>query len=180
MAPVTRRFVDWVAQYYCSFPGAVLRMAMSVPSALEAPRPRLGYILDGPPPDRMTPARGRVIEVLSARGELSAAVLAGAAFLLAALDLALRPRQYSLSGAHVLVTGGSQGIGLCVARECLRRGAGAASLVARGQAQLDEAAAGLRAWMFNYKNKKLAPQGETKKGSRKIFSILEMFDVLES
>src|SRR5438552_19054949 len=40
---VARRFVDWVAQYTMSPPGAVLRMAMSVAAALEPPRPILAY-----------------------------------------------------------------------------------------------------------------------------------------
>ncbi|HSV28769.1 MAG TPA: primosomal protein N', partial [Candidatus Omnitrophota bacterium] len=31
----TRRFVDWVAAYTLAAPGAVLKMAMSVPAALE-------------------------------------------------------------------------------------------------------------------------------------------------
>jgi primosomal protein N' (replication factor Y) len=75
MVPVTRRFIDWLAQYYCSYPGAVLRMAMSVPSALEPPRPIIGYALDGQPPERMTAARGRVIEALAARGEMSRSAL---------------------------------------------------------------------------------------------------------
>jgi primosomal protein N' (replication factor Y) len=38
MADALRRFVDWVAAYTLAPPGAVLRMAMSVPSALEAPK----------------------------------------------------------------------------------------------------------------------------------------------
>src|SRR5690606_16661067 len=33
-----RRLVDWVASYTLSPPGAVLRMAMSVPSALQPPK----------------------------------------------------------------------------------------------------------------------------------------------
>ncbi len=33
-----RRFIDWVAYYTLAPPGAVLRMAMSVPAALEPPR----------------------------------------------------------------------------------------------------------------------------------------------
>src|SRR5262245_7097485 len=37
MADALRRFVDWVSAYTMAPPGAVLRMAMSVPSALEAP-----------------------------------------------------------------------------------------------------------------------------------------------
>ena len=47
-------------------------------------------------------------------------------------------------GDHVIVTGGSSGIGLAVARELAARGA-VVSLLARGQERLDQAAAGLRA-----------------------------------
>ncbi len=43
-----RRFIDWVAAYTLSPPGAVLRMAMSVPAALEAPTPQAGWILAPP------------------------------------------------------------------------------------------------------------------------------------
>ncbi len=59
-----RRLVDWIAAYTLAAPGAVLKMAMSVPDALRAPRPVMGYELAGPPPERMTKARERVIEVL--------------------------------------------------------------------------------------------------------------------
>src|SRR5882757_6989975 len=38
MTDPLRRFVDWVSAYTLAPPGAVLRMAMSVPSALEAPK----------------------------------------------------------------------------------------------------------------------------------------------
>ena len=65
MAEVTRRFVEWLADYTVSPPGSVLRMAMSAPQALRPAKPRLAYELVGPPPDRMTAARARVIEVLS-------------------------------------------------------------------------------------------------------------------
>jgi len=47
MSPVMRRFVDWVAAYTLSPPGAVLRMAASVPTALEAPRPIVAYRRSG-------------------------------------------------------------------------------------------------------------------------------------
>jgi primosomal protein N' (replication factor Y) len=43
MADALRRFVDWVAAYTLAPPGAVLRMAMSVPSALEAPKTETIY-----------------------------------------------------------------------------------------------------------------------------------------
>ena len=38
-----RRLIDWVAAYTVSPPGAVLRMAMSVPDALDPERHRVGY-----------------------------------------------------------------------------------------------------------------------------------------
>src|ERR687890_390907 len=43
MADALRRFVDWVSAYTLAPPGAVLRMAMSVPSALEAPKTEIVY-----------------------------------------------------------------------------------------------------------------------------------------
>ena len=42
-----RRFVDWVAAYTMAPPGAVLRMAMSVPGALEPPGQQAGWRLSG-------------------------------------------------------------------------------------------------------------------------------------
>jgi len=68
-----RRFIDWVANYTLSPPGAVLRMAMSVPEALEPPKPVIAYRLadDAPHPDttdpgelRLTQARRRVLREL--------------------------------------------------------------------------------------------------------------------
>jgi len=65
MAMDSRRFIDWVAAYTVSPPGAVLKMAMSVPAALEQPRPQLVYGLNPSPPEfKVTPARQRVIDVL--------------------------------------------------------------------------------------------------------------------
>ena len=60
-----RRFVARVAAYTCSPPGAVLRMCMSSTSALQPEKPRLGYRLAGAPPERLTPARARVIGLLA-------------------------------------------------------------------------------------------------------------------
>jgi primosomal protein N' (replication factor Y) len=65
-----RRFVDWVATYTMSPPGAVLRMAMSVPDALLPPRLVTAYgltaqgraALDDP---SLTAARRRVLRVLA-------------------------------------------------------------------------------------------------------------------
>lgn len=70
MSEPMRRFVAWVAAYTLSPPGAVLRMAMSVTDALEAPRTQTVYrlapaatplALDGV---KLTPARRRVLDFL--------------------------------------------------------------------------------------------------------------------
>ncbi len=61
------KFVDWVAAYTLAPPGAVLRMAMSVPSALEPPRLASGYRFARMPEpgERTTAQRKRVIELLA-------------------------------------------------------------------------------------------------------------------
>ena len=68
LSEVSRRFVDWVARYTLSSPGAVLRMVMSTPEALEPPKPMIAYARTAPGPEdaglRMTPARRRVLAVL--------------------------------------------------------------------------------------------------------------------
>ncbi len=65
-----RRFIDWVANYTMASRGAVLRMALSVPAALDPPRPQIGYRIaqaqaagdTGAKPEiRLTPARQRVL-----------------------------------------------------------------------------------------------------------------------
>ncbi len=61
---VSRRFIDWLAAYTLSAPGTVLKMAISVPAALEPPKPLRAYAINpDPPPFRMTPARRRVLSV---------------------------------------------------------------------------------------------------------------------
>ena len=67
---VQRRFIDWVAGYTLAAPGAVLRMALSVPKALEPPRPVTGYRLAAGAEEaragiKPTAARGKVIAVLA-------------------------------------------------------------------------------------------------------------------
>ncbi|HYC14991.1 MAG TPA: primosomal protein N', partial [Stellaceae bacterium] len=65
-----RRFVEWVAGYTLTPPGAVLRMAMSVSEALEPPRHPMGWtisgegraILDSGEADALTLMRRRVLE----------------------------------------------------------------------------------------------------------------------
>ncbi|MEI6986747.1 MAG: primosomal protein N', partial [Rhodospirillaceae bacterium] len=83
MSEVSRRFIDWVANYTITPPGQVLRMAISVPAALEMPRQpticrptRAGL----PAGFKMTPARLVVLEqatVGPARGVADLAAAAG-------------------------------------------------------------------------------------------------------
>jgi primosomal protein N' (replication factor Y) len=62
LPPVSLDFADWVANYTLSAPGMVLRMMMSAGRAFDPPAPRYGVRLTGPAPERMTPARARVLE----------------------------------------------------------------------------------------------------------------------
>lgn len=78
MAGTTRKFVDWVAAYTLSSPGAVLRMAMSVPSALEPPRTETVYLAPEGGRDpliKLTPARKRVLDQLEGGPALAMAEL---------------------------------------------------------------------------------------------------------
>ncbi len=78
MADPLRRFIDWVAAYTLAPPGAVLRMAMSSPSALEAPRTELVYRPSADAPDalKLTAARRRVLDALKDGPAMPAAELA--------------------------------------------------------------------------------------------------------
>jgi primosomal protein N' (replication factor Y) (superfamily II helicase) len=60
-----RSLVDWVANYTLSARGMVLRMCLRMGEDLGPERVRLGVRLVGTPPKRLTPARRRLIEVLS-------------------------------------------------------------------------------------------------------------------
>jgi primosomal protein N' (replication factor Y) len=60
-----RTLVDWVANYTLSPRGMVLRMTLRMGEHLGPERVRPGVRLVGPPPQRMTPARRRIIQCLS-------------------------------------------------------------------------------------------------------------------
>jgi primosomal protein N' (replication factor Y) len=62
MTDQAMKFVEWVANYAMQPVGAVLKMAMSVPDALDPPAPATGYVRAAAATDaRMTPARTRVL-----------------------------------------------------------------------------------------------------------------------
>src|SRR3954468_19402424 len=60
-----RSLVDWVSTYTLSARGMVLRMCLRMGENLGPERMRLGVRRVGEPPRRLTPARRRVIELLS-------------------------------------------------------------------------------------------------------------------
>src|SRR6516164_8801772 len=60
-----RSLVDWVANYTLGARGMVLRMTLRMGENLGPERARMGVRLVGEPPRRLTPARRRVIELLS-------------------------------------------------------------------------------------------------------------------
>jgi primosomal protein N' (replication factor Y) len=75
-----RSFVDWVANYTVSSRGMVLRMGLRMGEDLPPERERVGVRLVGPPPQRKTAARERVLALFAdgmVRGRAEAAREAG-------------------------------------------------------------------------------------------------------
>lgn len=72
MPEVERRFIEWVASYTMTLAGQVLRMAISVPAALEPPRDVLAYrrhpANEPPHGFKMTAPRKRVLDLLEDGG----------------------------------------------------------------------------------------------------------------
>jgi len=57
-------FIDWVARYTLSSPGAVLAQALRVPAAFEAEVGRRALVIAGAEVERLTPARERVLKLM--------------------------------------------------------------------------------------------------------------------
>jgi len=74
-----RDFIDWVARWTLAPRGSVLRMAVRAPEATAAPPPKWGLRQTGKPPDRLTPARTRVLTALEAAAPIAKSALAAAA-----------------------------------------------------------------------------------------------------
>ncbi|MET1026505.1 MAG: primosomal protein N' [Dongiaceae bacterium] len=76
---ISRRFIDWVAGYSMAAPGAVLRMAMSVPDAFEPPRSVKAWravSMTGSEQKKLSPQRRRVLDVLQDQSLLQSTELA--------------------------------------------------------------------------------------------------------
>ena len=86
-----RRFVDWVANYTLSPPGMVARMLLRAPAAFDPEPPTEGLrLVDGMGPDRLTAARGRVLEMAADGQAWTKAGLAHAAGVSASVIEGLR------------------------------------------------------------------------------------------
>ncbi len=73
----SRALVDWVSAYTLALPGLVLKMAMSVPAALEPPAPTSAYLPADTFPDvRPTKARKQVMALLADGAPRTAADIA--------------------------------------------------------------------------------------------------------
>lgn len=55
-------FIDWVARYTLTSPGLVLALALRVPHAFDLENPRTGYVRGSTTPQRLSPARQRVLD----------------------------------------------------------------------------------------------------------------------
>src|SRR5690606_19825762 len=58
------RLVEWVARYTLAAPGQVLRGVLRSPEALDAPKPVIAFRRTGHEPEKLTPARLRVLDAL--------------------------------------------------------------------------------------------------------------------
>ncbi len=77
LAPALLKLVDWVSRYTLSPPGAVLRMVLSQPDALEPPKPVTAYTLaTDPPAVKMTAPRERILKLLGETPPLTPADIA--------------------------------------------------------------------------------------------------------
>ncbi len=74
-----RQFIDWVARWTLAPRGMVLRMGARAPEQAAEETPRIGVRLAGPQPERLTPARARVIQVAAGGLVFGKAALARAA-----------------------------------------------------------------------------------------------------
>jgi primosomal protein N' (replication factor Y) len=76
---ISRRFIEWVAGYNMAPLGSVLRMAMSVPDALEPERETKAWTIGDRAAGKLTEARARVLAALEDGPPLTTGDLAGIA-----------------------------------------------------------------------------------------------------
>ncbi|HQX26571.1 MAG TPA: primosomal protein N' [Alphaproteobacteria bacterium] len=64
MPEAQRKFIDWVASYTMNPKGSVLKMALSVPGALEKPKAVTAYKVIPHVPEKLSPAHRKIFDVL--------------------------------------------------------------------------------------------------------------------
>ena len=104
-----RKLVDWVSTYTLSPRGMVLRMSLRMGWDLGPERVRVGVRLVGAPPKRMTPARRRLIDILSdgllhGKSDVAREAGVGVGVIDGLVDegtLITEPMPHDLSAAHV-------------------------------------------------------------------------------
>lgn len=64
MPEAQRKFIDWVASYTMNPKGSVLKMSLSVPGALEKPKPVTAYKIVPHIPAKLSPAHRKIFDVL--------------------------------------------------------------------------------------------------------------------
>uniref|UniRef100_A0A0G4HEW0 3-dehydrosphinganine reductase n=1 Tax=Chromera velia CCMP2878 TaxID=1169474 RepID=A0A0G4HEW0_9ALVE len=76
----------------------------------------------------------------------------------------LRRKQKHVADKHVLITGGSEGLGLELAKECVRRGARRVTIVGRREGKLREAVRSLEMTRDNFYEKEMGVTRKSDKG----------------
>ncbi len=76
LAAPMRQFIDWIARYTLAPKGQVMKMALRDPEAFTPERVRTGVRITGEIPKRMTAARSRILQALSAGASLPKGELA--------------------------------------------------------------------------------------------------------
>uniref|UniRef100_A0A803JIF3 3-dehydrosphinganine reductase n=1 Tax=Xenopus tropicalis TaxID=8364 RepID=A0A803JIF3_XENTR len=103
---------------------------------------------------------------------LAAAFLVAFVLLLYMVSPLISPKPLKLAGAHVVVTGGSSGIGKCVAVECFKQGA-FITLVARDEGKLVQAKKEIEKYSINDKQVVLCISVDISKDYRQVENVIK-------
>ncbi|KAG8571896.1 hypothetical protein GDO81_011821 [Engystomops pustulosus] len=103
---------------------------------------------------------------------LAAAFIVAFVLLLYMVSPLISPKPLKLAGAHVVVTGGSSGIGKCIAIECFKQGA-FITLVARDESKLVQAKKEIEKYAINDKQVVLCISVDVSKDYRQVENVIK-------
>lgn len=103
---------------------------------------------------------------------LAAAFLVAFVLLLYMVSPLISPKPLKLAGAHIVVTGGSSGIGKCIAIECFKQGA-FITLVARDESKLLQAKKEIEKYAINDKQVVLCISVDVSKEYRQVENVIK-------